>query len=81
MVRRYLDHKEASEYLGITESRLYTLVRKDQIPHTRRGKTFRYDRLRLDNWVEECHEKHGVTLEEVIENQIRIKMLSGKNLI
>ena len=78
MYKRDMNHREASKYLGISEAGLYGLVKKSQIPHTGRGKTLRYDRVRLDNWVEECHEKHGVTLEKAIENQIRKKFLQEK---
>lgn len=74
MVKRYLNHKEASEYLGIPEPGLYRLKKKYQIPHSKRGRKLRYDRVKLDTWVEERHKKYGVTLEEAIETIIRNKM-------
>ncbi len=68
---RYMNHREAAKYLGIDERKLYKLVAKEYIPYGKRGKSLIYDRVRLDDWVDICHEKHGVTLQEAVGRYIK----------
>ncbi|MDV2496370.1 MAG: helix-turn-helix domain-containing protein [bacterium] len=68
---RYLTHKQASQYLGINKDSLYKLVRGGEVPAGKRGKALIYDKNRLDKWVDQCHKKRGVTLQEAIKNHLK----------
>ena len=51
--KRLLNIKEASEYLGIPTKSLYKLVWQRRIPFVKIGKALRFDKERLDKWIEE----------------------------
>ena len=53
MEKRLLNIKEASEYLGIPTKSLYKLVWQRRIPFVKIGKALRFDKERLDKWIEE----------------------------
>jgi excisionase family DNA binding protein len=54
MEKRLLDIKEAAEYLGMTESALYKKVWKRQVPFAVKiGRTLRFDKVRMDEWIED----------------------------
>lgn len=68
---RYLTHKQASQYLGITKDALYQLVKREEIPAGRWEKGIIYDREKLDEWVDRCHQIRGVTLTEAVETDLK----------
>jgi excisionase family DNA binding protein len=49
--KRFLDVKEAAEYLGLAESTLYTMVSERRIPFTKMGRRTKFDRGKLDPWI------------------------------
>jgi excisionase family DNA binding protein len=49
--KRFLDVKEASEYLGLAESTLYGKASKRAIPFVKMGRCLKFDRDRLDRWI------------------------------
>ena len=49
--KRFLDVKEASEYLGLAESTLYGMVSERRIPFTKMGRRLKFDRDKLDRWI------------------------------
>lgn len=49
--KRFLDVKEASEYLGLAESTLYTMASERRIPFTKMGRRLKFDRVQLDKWI------------------------------
>jgi len=49
--KRLLDVKEASEYLGLAESTLYSMVSQRRIPFTKTGRLTKFDRVQLDKWI------------------------------
>ena len=49
--KRFLDVKEASEYLGLAESTLYGMANKRRIPFTKMGRCLKFDRDKLDRWI------------------------------
>lgn len=51
--KRFLDVKEASEYLGLAESTLYAMVSERRIPFTKMGRRTKFDRDKLDRWIRE----------------------------
>ena len=53
MEKRLLNIKEASEYLGIPKGSLYKLVWQRRIPFVKIGKALRFDKEKIDKWIEE----------------------------
>jgi excisionase family DNA binding protein len=49
--QRFLDVKEAAEYLGLAISTLYTMVSQRRIPFVKMGRRTKFDRLELDKWI------------------------------
>jgi excisionase family DNA binding protein len=49
--QRFLDVKEAAEYLGLATSTLYTMVSQRRIPYIKMGRRTKFDRLELDKWI------------------------------
>jgi excisionase family DNA binding protein len=49
--RRFLDVKEAAEYLGLAKSTLYTMVSHRRVPFVKMGRRTKFDRKELDRWV------------------------------
>jgi excisionase family DNA binding protein len=47
---------EVAEYLRMSESKVYRLVKESAIPVMRIGKTWRFRRDRLDDWLDDCAE-------------------------
>ncbi len=52
MEKRLLNIKEASEYLGIPKGSLYKLVWQRRIPFVKIGKALRFDKEKIDKWIE-----------------------------
>lgn len=51
--RRFLDVKEASEYLGLATSTLYTMVSQHRIPFGKMGRRTKFDKVLLDQWFKQ----------------------------
>ena len=49
--KRFLDVKEASEYLGLAKSTLYKMASERRIPVTKMGRRTKFDREQLHRWV------------------------------
>lgn len=49
--QRWLNTKQAAEYLGMTERALYNKVHRREIPFCRLRKRLRFDRLELDRML------------------------------
>jgi putative molybdopterin biosynthesis protein len=47
---------EVAEYLRVSEAKVYRLVKERRIPVVRIGKTWRFRKDLLDNWLSECTE-------------------------
>lgn len=45
--------REVAEYLRMSEAKVYRLVREQQIPAVRIGKTWRFRKDLLDEWLNE----------------------------
>ena len=43
--------REAAWYLRLSTAALYELTRRDQIPHVKIGRRYRYLRHQLDEWL------------------------------
>ena len=49
---RYLDVPGCAAYLSMTEPAIRSLVQRGEIPHVKIGRRLRFDRTRLDTWVQ-----------------------------
>lgn len=47
----WLSLEEATEYLGVGKTVLYTLARESQIPASKIGKKWTFEKISLDNWM------------------------------
>ena len=47
---------DVAEYLRMSEAKVYRLVKEQQLPVVRIGKTWRFRKDLLDNWLSECAE-------------------------
>jgi excisionase family DNA binding protein len=45
---------DVAEYLRMSEAKVYRLVREQQIPVVRIGKTWRFRKDLLDEWLSQC---------------------------
>jgi len=52
MYPRLMNVKQAAAYLGRSESALFHLVARREIPCIKHGRNLRFDRLELDKWIE-----------------------------
>jgi excisionase family DNA binding protein len=50
---------EVADYLRMSQSKVYRLVRERRIPAVRIGKSWRFRRDLLDNWLRESVELHS----------------------
>jgi excisionase family DNA binding protein len=51
--KRFMDIDELAEYLGISRWTVYKLISKRRLPFIPISKrTFRFDRLKIDQWME-----------------------------
>jgi excisionase family DNA binding protein len=46
--------REVAEYLRMSETKVYRLVKEHHLPAVRIGKTWRFRKDLLDDWVSEC---------------------------
>ena len=46
--------KEVAEYLRVSEAKIYRLVKQGVLPVARIGKTWRFRKDLLDEWLKEC---------------------------
>ena len=47
---------EVAEYLRMSEAKVYRLVKEGKLPVVRIGKTWRFRKDLLDNWLSQCTE-------------------------
>lgn len=64
---RYLQTKQAAEYLGTTESALRASAARRQVPHRRKGRLLIFDTVELDSYM--AHLK-GMSAKEVIQEVV-----------
>lgn len=48
--------RDVAVYLRMSESKVYRLVKEQQLPVVRIGKTWRFRKDLLDHWLNECTE-------------------------
>jgi len=49
--RKFLDVKELTDYIHMSESYVYKMVSKQLIPHIKLGTRTLFERNQIDNWV------------------------------
>jgi excisionase family DNA binding protein len=65
----YLSVTDASDYLSVKKSFLYSLVESREIPHYRLGRLIRFKSIDLDKWMEGCRREKidiSVTAREIL---------------
>lgn len=50
--KRYMNARELSAYLGISEWMIYTYIKRRDIPFIPFGRLVRFDRLAIEKWAE-----------------------------
>jgi excisionase family DNA binding protein len=55
MERRYMTIAECGAYIGYSRSTIYSWCCARKIPFCRRGGRLRFDRRRIDAWMDEVH--------------------------
>jgi excisionase family DNA binding protein len=48
--------RDVAEYLRMSEAKVYQLIKERQIPVARIGKTWRFRKDLLDDWLSQCTE-------------------------
>ena len=66
-MRKYLNSKEAAEFIGLSISKLYKLTMSRQIPHKKVFSRLRFDSVQLALWLEENVVE--INTEEVLQKQ------------
>ena len=51
MVKRLINITDASEYLGIKKTTLYSWIHQKQIPYIKMGRLVKFDLLEIDDWI------------------------------
>jgi excisionase family DNA binding protein len=51
MSDRYMTVEEVTQYLSVTRDTLYRWLRDGRVPGHRVGRTWRFDKSELDEWV------------------------------
>jgi excisionase family DNA binding protein len=49
--KRFLDVKELTDYIHMSESYVYKMVSKQSIPHIKLGTRTLFERNQIDSWV------------------------------
>lgn len=49
--KRFLDVKEAADYLGLAISTIYTMTSQERIPFVKMGRCTKFDRDTLELWI------------------------------
>ena len=53
MEHRFLNVKELSQYLGVSEGTVYSWVCYKKIPYVKMGRLVKFDSRKIDSWVQE----------------------------
>ena len=53
MQKELLTIRQAAEYLNLSIENIYRMTSEKRIPHYKPSKKLLFDRLQLDNWLEE----------------------------
>lgn len=57
--RAILTVKEVAEYLRMSEAKIYRLVKQGALPVVRIGKTWRFRKDLLDEWMKACSRREA----------------------
>ena len=65
---------EAATYTGLTESYLYKLTSRQEIPHFKpRGKMIYFNRVELDDWLQQNRVKSNSEIEQAAASHVNGK--------
>lgn len=51
--KQIMDIKELSDYLGISRTTIYNLIKKKKIPASKIGKQYRFSKDVVDSWLKD----------------------------
>jgi excisionase family DNA binding protein len=82
MAQRYLNTKQAAEYLGIggdgkAVAVLYQWVHRGKIPYIKVGRLLRFDKQQLDQWMAEHSKGAKVAAAVILAGPILLTMIGG----
>jgi len=69
MSNHVLTISEVAQYLSVSESTIYKMVKEGQIPAVRIGKSWRFLQTVIDTWLEEAMSKN-ITQEMVKSDEV-----------
>lgn len=52
MINDFLTVKELSKWIKLSNSKIYSLVHKDEIPFAKIGGKLLFDKSKISNWIE-----------------------------
>jgi excisionase family DNA binding protein len=52
MINDFLTVKELSKWIKLSNSKIYSLVNKDEIPFAKVGGKLLFDKSKISNWIE-----------------------------
>lgn len=52
MINDFLTVKELSKWIKLSNSKIYSLVNKDEIPFAKIGGKLLFDKSKISNWIE-----------------------------
>jgi excisionase family DNA binding protein len=50
---KWLTVEELASYLKMSRTKLYTMTQKGEIPASKIGNQWRFDRVKIDDWMDE----------------------------
>jgi len=62
---------DVADYLRMSEAKVYRLVKEKQIPVVKIGKTWRFRKDLLDEWLSRCTESSMQTDEKITQSSTR----------
>jgi excisionase family DNA binding protein len=70
--------REVAEYLRMSEAKVYRLANERHLPAIRIGKSWRFRKDLLDEWLSQCTESGLKSEDEELHATIKIPDMAGK---
>ncbi len=66
--------KEVSKFLGVDINTVYTKCSKDEIPHLKIGKQYRFDKAEILKWMKEQPGGEGYSVDNYVDRYMQKKV-------
>lgn len=63
MIKDIMNLKEVAEYIGLSRSKIYQLIRQKKIPASRIGRQYKFSKQVVDDWLK----AHDITRPEEVQ--------------